>query len=199
MKKFYLMAAALAAFLPSAAFAQNSNSNSGSTSIAIAGGAGNDGSVQRSKGRLSTTASAIAPGLTAAGVHSCAGSAVAAGAGTGFGLSLGMTYEMKECNRRAYAASLMGLGQNRAALALLCNNDEVMVALNQTGVRCPQQEIPQVAAVPQPALPQTSARGAQGSTTVPPRSASSWSSMNSQPAPTYRGQPIVQTGTPWRD
>jgi hypothetical protein len=178
MKRLLISAAAL--LLASAASAQTSRSDSQSQAIAIAGGGGNDGSVQRTRGRLATTASAIAPGLTAAGVHSCAGSTTAAGGGTGFGFSFGSTYEMQECNRRAYAASLMGLGQNRAALALLCNNAEVMAALNQTGVACPQQV--QVTAHPvrsaQPA-PAVDYRGSQGSTVAPPRSGvvQSWSSF----------------------
>lgn len=84
MKRLLFAAAALVA-LASPALAQRSQSNSQSSAIAIAGGGGNDGSVQRTRGRLATTASAIAPGLTAAGVHSCAGPTSAAGGGTGFG------------------------------------------------------------------------------------------------------------------
>ena len=191
MKKVYSMAVALAVLLPSAAFAQTSNSSSSSQAIAIAGGGNNDGTVQRSRSRIASTAAAIAPGLTAAGVHSCAGSLSAAGGGVGFGLSVGGTYAMRGCERRANAASLMGLGMNKAALALLCKDEEVMEALNQTGVVCPQQ-LAQVQVTAGPvALPQTSARGAQGSTTVPARSsrAADWSSMKGK----------VQTATPWRD
>jgi hypothetical protein len=33
----------------------------------------------------------------------------------------------------------MGMGQNAAALALICNNPEVQASLNMTGVVCPQQ------------------------------------------------------------
>lgn len=203
MKRFLVPALIASAFLASPAIAQQSTSSSGSQAIAIAGGNGSDGSVQRSRQRIASTGAAIAPGLTAAGVHSCAGSVTAAGGFVGGGISLGGTYAMRGCERRANAATLMGLGQNRAALALICNDAEVMVALNQTGVTCPQQEALRVAtasAAPAPRYAPSDYRGSQGSTSVPPRSGSvqSWSSLEA-PVPTYKGQPIVQTATPWRD
>lgn len=182
MKKLLIAAALLAAASP--AFAQTSRSESQSQAIAIAGGNGNDGSVQRTRGRLATTASAIAPGLTAAGVHSCAGSTSAAGGGTGFGFSFGTTYEMVECNRRAYAATLQGMGQNAAALALICNNAEVQNALNLTGVVCPQQQaqvaVARVASSARPDPLLGPARGAQGSVSS-------------------SGGVIIRSATPWRD
>lgn len=184
MKRFLLAAALLAAASP--AFAQtNSQSDANSRAVAISyGGGGNDGGTTRTKGRLATTASAIAPGLTAAGVHSCAGSTSAAGGGTGFGFSFGTTYEMQECNRRAYAATLMGMGQNAAALALVCNNPEVQNALNLTGVTCPQQRAVAVAAAPARPVAQQPARsdyrGAQGAVS------------------TGRGA-VIRSATPWRD
>jgi hypothetical protein len=121
----------------------NNASNSGAT--AIVAPVTNQYAPNRIKQRIDTTASAIAPGLTAAGVHSCAGSAALGVGGTGFNFGFGSTYEMVECNRRAYAATLAGMGQNAAALALICNNAEVRAALNQTGVICPQQ-VPATAA-----------------------------------------------------
>ena len=201
--KRLIFAAAVATLLSPAAFAQT-NSTSGSQSGAVAIIDNSQPSVTRTKGRLSTTASAIAPGLTAAGVHSCAGSTSAAGGGTGFGFSFGTTYEMQECNRRAYAATLMGMGQNAAALALVCNNPEVQNALNLTGVTCPQQRGTVAVNSGRPVAPvviESSARGAQGSTVVPARSArpaDSWSSLEA-PVPMYNGKPIIQTATPWRD
>lgn len=94
----------------------------------------------RQRIRQDITASAIAPSLTAAGVHSCAGSASLGVGVTGFNFGAGATYEMQECNRRAYAATLMGMGMKGAALALVCNNPEVQQSLNLTGVICPQQK-----------------------------------------------------------
>lgn len=110
----------------------NSNSQSGATAIAI-------GSSNNSPSRIRTTVPAISPGLVAAGVHSCAGSASAGIGATGWGFGIGSTYEMRECNRRAYASALAGLGHRNAALDLVCLNKEVRSSLNATGIICPSQ------------------------------------------------------------
>jgi hypothetical protein len=143
----HLALAIITALASSPALAQTNTS--GSTSNSGASAIVNGDTIynpSRIKQRISTTASAIAPGLTAAGVHSCAGSTSIGASVTGFNFGFGSTYEMIECNRRAYAATLAGMGQNAAALALVCNNAEVQVALNNTGVVCPQQRIAQAAA-----------------------------------------------------
>lgn len=144
MKRILFAAATAAALLATPALAQStgtstsgtSTSNSGATAIVNGDTIYNPAKTRQ---RIASTASGIAPGLTAAGVHSCAGSASIGVGGVGFNFGAGATYEMQECNRRAYAATLMGMGQNAAALALVCNNPEVQTALNQTGVVCPQQ------------------------------------------------------------
>ncbi|MGO1161222.1 hypothetical protein [Brucella pseudogrignonensis] len=136
----------------SSAFAQtvnvdnntNSSSQAGATAISIGGG-GN------SPDKIKTTVPAFAPGLVAAGVHSCAGSTSVGVGATGWGLGFGSTYEMRECNRRAYAAALLGMGQNRAALDLICLNKEVRASLNATGVVCPSQGLASTQAAPRPA------------------------------------------------
>ncbi|GLU27664.1 MULTISPECIES: hypothetical protein [Brucella/Ochrobactrum group] len=110
----------------------NSSSQAGATAIAVGGGSD-------SPSKIKTTVPAFAPGLVAAGVHSCAGSTSAGVGATGWGLGFGTTYEMRECNRRAYAAALLGMGQNAAALDLICLNKEVRASLNATGVYCPSQ------------------------------------------------------------
>ncbi|WP_134494749.1 hypothetical protein [Microvirga pakistanensis] len=156
MKRIMFAAAAAAALLASPALAQStgtttsgtSNSNSGATAIVNGDTIYNPA---RTKQRIASTASGIAPGLTAAGVHSCAGSASIGVGGVGFNFGAGATYEMQECNRRAYAATLMGMGQNAAALALICNNPEVQSSLNMTGVICPQQRAEVIAAQQQAA------------------------------------------------
>jgi hypothetical protein len=149
--------------LASPAFAQStgtsttgaSNSNSGATAVVNGDTIYNPA---KTKQRIASTASGIAPGLTAAGVHSCAGSASIGVGAVGWNFGAGTTYEMQECNRRAYAATLMGMGQNAAALALVCNNPEVQASLNMTGVVCPQQRAAiqqaqaQAAAAGQPSL-----------------------------------------------
>ncbi len=110
----------------------NSSAQAGATAIAVGGGS-------NSPDKIKTTVPAFAPGLVAAGVHSCAGSASVGVGATGWGLGIGSTYEMRECNRRAYAAALLGMGQNGAALDLICLNKEVRASLNATGVFCPSQ------------------------------------------------------------
>lgn len=121
----------------------NSSSQAGATAISIGGG-GN------SPDKIKTTVPAFAPGLVAAGVHSCAGSTSVGVGATGWGLGFGSTYEMRECNRRAYAAALLGMGQNRAALDLICLNKEVRASLNATGVVCPSQGLASTQAAPRP-------------------------------------------------
>ena len=152
MKRTFFAAAAVALLAASPALAQtvtdgtrrsDSRSWSGAT-VNVSGDTIHGGG--KTKIRQDITASGIAPGLTAAGVHSCAGSASLGMAATGFNFGIGSTYEMQECNRRAYAATLADLGMSGAALALICNNPEVQGALNQTGVVCPQQKAAMAAA-----------------------------------------------------
>lgn len=149
MKRISLLCLMLSAVcVPSLVFAQvnvenntGSNAQSGATAIAYGGGT-------NSPSKIRTTVPGIAPGLVAAGVHSCAGSSSVGVGATGWGFGLGSTYEMKECNRRAYAAALLGMGQNRAALDLICLNKEVRSVLNATGVACPSQRLVSAQAAP---------------------------------------------------
>jgi len=138
---YIVIAAAMLAASPSlaqtAAETKTSQASSGATASVVGDTIYNPA---KTKQRLVTTNSGIGPGLTAAGVHSCAGSASVGVGVTGFNLGAGATYEMIECNRRAYAASLAGMGQNLAALDLLCQNAEVKASLNNTGVVCPHQQ-----------------------------------------------------------
>ena len=79
---------------------------------------------------------AIAPNLTAV-PETCMGSS-AVGASTPFGgVSFGTTYKSEDCELRMFARSLMALGHNAAALALLATNDNVRKALEASGVKIP--------------------------------------------------------------
>ncbi len=85
----------------------NSSSQAGATAIAVGGGSD-------SPSKIKTTVPAFAPGLVAAGVHSCAGSTSAGVGATGWGRALAQ--HMKCVNATgAYAAALLGMGQNAAA------------------------------------------------------------------------------------
>lgn len=112
-----------------------STSNSGSAASIV----NNAPAVVRTNSRIDTTANAFAPGLTSAGINSCAGSASIGGAGTGFSFGAGSTFEMEECTRRANAAALAGLGYNAAALEMLCESPSMRRAINLSGAVCPSQ------------------------------------------------------------
>lgn len=118
----------------------SSVSNSGASIVTNAPG------YIKSRGYNDVTASAFAPGLTAAGINSCAGSVSGGVGGTGFNFGIGGTYEMEECTARANAAALAGLGQNLAALESLCQSDRMKRALNASGVICPSQRAEFIAA-----------------------------------------------------
>lgn len=100
-------------------FNRNSNKNSASSN------SGGNGFSSYNDTDIRPAASASAPGLTSIGSDNCLGS-TSFGAGNGFfAVSGGTTVESAECNRRAYSRALAGLGQQAAALALLCKNEEV--------------------------------------------------------------------------
>lgn len=100
-------------------FNRNSNKNSASSN------SGGNGFSSYNDTDIRPAASASAPGLTSIGSDNCLGS-TSFGAGNGFfAVSGGTTVESVECNRRAYSRALAGLGQQAAALALLCKNEEV--------------------------------------------------------------------------
>ena len=65
------------------------------------------------------------------------GSSSAGGQGVGFGLSLGTTWEDKDCVRRKDARELHNMGQKKAALALLCQSAQVAKAMRTVGTPCP--------------------------------------------------------------
>jgi len=78
--------------------------------------------------------SAFAPALTSA-PETCFGSTSAGASGGngifGFGLSFGTTWKSDDCELRMFARSLQSLGENKAALALLAQNEKVAAALKE--------------------------------------------------------------------
>jgi hypothetical protein len=139
--------------MTTAAYSQTTSQSNSSSSVNAVSGAsivsnapGLVTSIARSRGSLDSTASAFAPGLTSAGINSCAGSISAGGAGTGFNFGFGSTYELDECTARANAAALAGLGLNLAALESLCQSDKMRRAINASGTVCPSQRPEYIAA-----------------------------------------------------
>ena len=58
----------------------------------------------------------------------CMGSSQVGGAGVGFGVSIGTTWESKECQLRETARSFSALQLNADALAILCTSDYAVAA-----------------------------------------------------------------------
>jgi hypothetical protein len=81
--------------------------------------------------------SIVAPGLAAAGVEACLGSASVGGSGAGFGLTIGSTLVDRGCELRLYSRALHAMGYKRAATELLCNDPDVARALAADGYICP--------------------------------------------------------------
>jgi hypothetical protein len=82
---------------------------------------------------------AFAAPLTAA-EDTCMGSSSAGGQGVGFGLSLGTTWHDKDCVRRKNARELYNMHQQKAALALLCQSEDVAQAMTTAGTPCPGRD-----------------------------------------------------------
>lgn len=140
MRAGLLSLAMMAAALP--ALAQSNGMSTSSSSVTAGSSAMNifnSPATTRNKSTIDTTANAFAPGLTSAGLNSCAGSSSVGVGGTGFSFGGGTTWEMHECTIRANAAALAGLGQNAAALEMLCTSDAMKGALNRSGIVCADQ------------------------------------------------------------
>lgn len=188
MKKLFL--AALVAFspvvlAPHAAKAQTglgvgiSGSQSGAAAQAISGiQINNPGFVQtKQKGRVDTTANALAPALAASAVNTCLGSWSLGVGVTGLGLSGGSTYLENHCEARLTATLLAQMGAKPAAVNALCANPIAYDALTASGYRCPFGKGNHFAA--QPAVQPVA--------------------VAARPAQPYTAPGRVYTATPWRD
>lgn len=115
----------------------NGNGNGSNNVLGAAAAAGSSSSVNiGGSGSGRNTPGVWAPGLAAAGIESCLGSASAGGAGPGFGVTIGGTLTDKGCNLRLYARTLYSLGHRVAATQILCNDPDVALALAVEGVPC---------------------------------------------------------------
>lgn len=118
----------------------NSNSQSGAVAIAGTGGRGGNSSLTLNSSVPSTTTSnvnesgtttirnvptAIAPGLTAAGLETCLGSVSGGASVVGFGGSFGTTIPDPGCAARLDARTLWSMGLKKAAVARLCLTPEI--------------------------------------------------------------------------
>ena len=78
-----------------------------------------------------------APSLLS-GVDNCEKSTNVGGEMFGFGISFGSTSGDENCERRNYAVLLVHMGERAAALALLCQNQNVRDAMLSVGRSCPK-------------------------------------------------------------
>ena len=114
----------------------NGNGNANGNNNGNGNGSGNSTNASIINRYPQNTPSVAAPGLNAAGIESCMGSASMGGSVAGFGISFGSTTEDRGCQLRLYARTLHALGHRRAATQILCNDPQVMHALSYEGVSC---------------------------------------------------------------
>ena len=119
-------------------YAQANSSSSGSMSMINF----SNPATTTSTNRLVTTPTVAAPGLAAAGVETCLGSAVGGLSLMGGGFTIGSTKVDEGCTIRLLARQLFSFGFQKAALALMCQDSHVAVAMAATGTPCPPPSAP---------------------------------------------------------
>ena len=76
------------------------------------------------------------------GGNPCAVGASGGVALPGFGLALGGTWADKACERRQQSALLFNMGENKVALELMCQDDNVRTAMRVSGKPCTADTVP---------------------------------------------------------
>jgi len=74
---------------------------------------------------IKSAPSMVAPGLTAAGLETCLGSASGTVSAVGFGIGGGSTYKDEDCTARLDSRTLYAMGLKGAAVARLCQRPDV--------------------------------------------------------------------------
>jgi hypothetical protein len=113
-------------------YAQSMGSTSGATSMIYSNEPAN------TVNRLITTPSVVAPGLAAAGIETCLGSASGGLSVVGGGFTFGSTMVDEGCTIRLLARQLYAFGLQKAALALMCQDEHVVAAMYAAGSPCPR-------------------------------------------------------------
>jgi hypothetical protein len=133
----------------------NSGSGSGSGGTGVPSGSG--GYVEYGGGyTVRNTPEVIAPSIV--GGNPCAVGASGGLSLPGFGIALGGTWADRACERRQQAALLFNMGEQKVALELMCQDDNVRTAMKVGGKTCaadaPVAQAPApVAQAPSPAAP----------------------------------------------
>src|SRR5580693_6427343 len=86
---------------------------------------------------LVTPPTTVAPGLAAAGIETCLGSASGGVSLMGGGFTFGSTKVDEGCTIRLLARQLFAFGLKNAALALMCQDEHVVMAMAAAGSPCP--------------------------------------------------------------
>jgi len=87
--------------------------------------------------RVTTTPTVVAPGLAAAGIETCLGSSAGGISLMGGGFTFGSTKVDEGCTIRLLARQLYAFGFQKAALALMCQDERVAAAMEAAGSSCP--------------------------------------------------------------
>ena len=112
-------------------YAQTVGSTSGASSIVDINNPAN------TTAHVITTPTVAAPGLAAAGIETCLGSASGGLSVMGGGITFGATKVDEGCTIRLLARQLFAFGLHKAALALMCQDRRVADAMDVAGSPCP--------------------------------------------------------------
>ncbi|PZO54119.1 MAG: hypothetical protein DCF16_05380 [Alphaproteobacteria bacterium] len=88
----------------------------------------------------------------AVGEDTCMGSSTMGAQAVSFGLSIGTTWQDRNCQRLKNSRQLMALGYQRAATALMCVDEDVRHAMAEAGTPCPSGGVVEASYAP-PAPP----------------------------------------------
>jgi hypothetical protein len=113
----------------------NSNSASNSNQSQSTANANNSSVNVEGDQYRAAASTAYAPQLVT-GSDTCMGSSSAGGQGIGFGFSLGTSWTDKNCVRLKNSRQLQSMGQNAAAIQLMCQDPEVRTAMLEAGTPC---------------------------------------------------------------
>ena len=91
---------------------------------------------------LVTPPTTVAPGLAAAGIETCLGSASGGLSLMGGGFTFGSTKVDEGCTIRLLARQLFAFGFKNAAVALMCEDERVALAMQTAGTPCPEPQAP---------------------------------------------------------
>ena len=133
-----LRVALLALTISTPVYAQSAGSFSGAVStVNIVDPPAAANTTSTSTNHLVTPPTMVAPGLAAAGVETCLGSSSGGLSLMGGGITFGSTKVDEGCTIRLLARQLFAFGFRKAALALMCEDQHVVLAMNETGTPCP--------------------------------------------------------------